>query len=49
CSSTILMCAIPASLNSESIGFYERLGFKPIDSEFNEAGIAHIKMVLEHR
>ena len=34
---------------TSAIGFYERLGFKPIDSEFNEAGIAHIKMVLEHR
>jgi predicted GNAT family N-acyltransferase len=28
-------------------GFYERIGFKPIGPVFNEAGIDHIKMVLE--
>lgn len=28
-------------------GFYERFGFKPSGSVFNEAGIEHIKMVLE--
>ena len=34
---------------TSAIGFYEQLGFKQIDSEFNEAGIWHIKMVLQHR
>ena len=32
---------------TSAIGFYERLGFKAIAPVFNEAGIDHIKMVLE--
>ncbi len=32
---------------TSAIGFYERLGFKAIGPVFNEAGIDHIKMVLE--
>ncbi len=36
-------------LNSQTSvrGFYERSGFKPVGDEFLEAGIWHIKMVLE--
>lgn len=32
---------------TSAIGFYERLGFKGIGPVFKEAGIDHIKMVLE--
>ncbi len=32
---------------TSATGFYERLGFKAIGPVFNEAGIDHIKMVLE--
>ena len=32
---------------TSAIGFYERLSFKAIAPVFNEAGIDHIKMVLE--
>lgn len=32
---------------TSAIGFYERHGFKAIGPVFNEAGIDHIKMVLE--
>jgi len=33
---------------TSAIGFYGQLGFKTIDSEFNEAGIRHMKMVLQY-
>jgi predicted GNAT family N-acyltransferase len=31
------------------IGFYEKLGFRAVGRMFDEAGIAHRKMILERR
>ena len=34
---------------SHATGFYEQLGFKVCSEEFEEAGMPHVKMELEHR
>lgn len=31
-----------------AVGFYEKIGFKPCGEEFEEAGIPHIPMKLQH-
>ena len=39
-------CTITLNSQEQAIGFYEKCGFTPVGEKFQEAGITHIKMIM---